>query len=98
MLSDAVDDLWLLEISSVDQAFPSQRVTGDFFDCVAFAVIGAVIRRFIRQRHPIDGDRRRIHAVWFVGLAAFTTRLLLELLATLPPWLPVGRALIRPFI
>ncbi|HVE88423.1 MAG TPA: hypothetical protein VNA44_01875 [Burkholderiaceae bacterium] len=42
--------------------------------------------------------RRRIHAVWFVGLAAFTARLLLELLAALPPWLPVGRAMIRPFI
>ena len=42
--------------------------------------------------------RRRVHAVWFVGLAAFTLRLLVELLASLPPWLPVGRALIRPFI
>ncbi len=42
--------------------------------------------------------RRRVHAVWFIGLAAFTTRLLVELLATLPPWLPIGRALIRPFI
>ena len=42
--------------------------------------------------------RRRVHLVWFVGLAGFTARLLLELLATLPPWLPVGRALIRPFI
>ena len=42
--------------------------------------------------------RRRVHAVWFLGLAAFTTRLLVELLATLPPWLPIGRALIRPFI
>lgn len=41
--------------------------------------------------------RGRIHVVWFVGLAAFTTRLLVELLAALPPWLPVGRALIRPF-
>lgn len=42
--------------------------------------------------------RRHVHAVWFLGLAAFTTRLLVELLATLPPWLPIGRALIRPFI
>jgi hypothetical protein len=42
--------------------------------------------------------KRRVHVVWFVGLAAFTTRLLVELLATLPPWLPIGRALIRPFI
>ena len=42
--------------------------------------------------------RRRVHVVWFVGLAAFTSRLLVELLATLPPWLPIGRALIRPFI
>lgn len=42
--------------------------------------------------------RRRVHIVWFAGLAAFTTRLLVELLATLPPWLPIGRALIQPFI
>ena len=42
--------------------------------------------------------KRRVHVVWFVGLAVFTTRLLVELLAALPPWLPVGRALIRPFI
>jgi len=42
--------------------------------------------------------RRRVHAVWFFGLAAFTIRLLVEWLATLPPWLPIGRALIRPFI
>lgn len=42
--------------------------------------------------------KRSVHVVWFVGLAAFTTRLLVELLATLPPWLPIGRALIRPFI
>ena len=42
--------------------------------------------------------RGRVHVVWFIGLAGFTTRLLLELLAALPPWLPVGRALVRPFI
>lgn len=42
--------------------------------------------------------RRRVHVVWLFGLAAFTGRLLVEGLATLPPWLPVGRALIRPFI
>jgi hypothetical protein len=42
--------------------------------------------------------KRRVHVVWFIGLAAFTTRLLVELLAALPPWLPVGRALIRPFV
>ena len=42
--------------------------------------------------------RRHVHTVWFLGLAAFTTRLLVELLATLPPWLSIGRALVRPFI
>lgn len=42
--------------------------------------------------------RRRVHAVWFIGLGAFTARLLVEGLAGLPPWLPIGRALIRPFI
>ncbi|MGZ8993747.1 MAG: hypothetical protein ACXW16_07015 [Burkholderiaceae bacterium] len=42
--------------------------------------------------------RRRVHAVWLVGLAAFTIRLLVEWLATLPQWLPIGRALIQPFI
>jgi len=42
--------------------------------------------------------RRRVHTVWFVGLAAFTGRLFVEGLAALPPWLPIGRALIRPFI
>ena len=42
--------------------------------------------------------RRRVHVVWFIGLAAFTARLLLELLATFPQWLPVGRALVRPFV
>lgn len=42
--------------------------------------------------------QRRVHAVWFAGLAAFTIRLLVEWLATLPQWLPIGRALVRPFI
>lgn len=42
--------------------------------------------------------RRSVHPVWWIGLTAFTARLLLELLALLPPWLPVGRALIRPFL
>jgi hypothetical protein len=42
--------------------------------------------------------RRSVHPAWWIGLGAFTARLLLELLAVLPPWLPVGRALIRPFV
>ena len=42
--------------------------------------------------------RRRVHVVWFIGLAAFTVRLLVEWLASSPQWLPVGRALVRPFI
>lgn len=42
--------------------------------------------------------RRRVHVVWLFGLVAFTGRLLVEALASLPAWLPVGRALIRPFI
>ena len=42
--------------------------------------------------------RRRVHVVWFTGLAVFTGRLLVEGLAGLPPWLPIGRALIRPFV
>ncbi len=42
--------------------------------------------------------RRRVHPAWWIGLAAFTGRLLLELLAMLPPWLPAGRAIIRAFL
>jgi hypothetical protein len=42
--------------------------------------------------------RRSVHPVWWIGLTAFTGRLGLELLAMLPPWLPVGRALIHPFL
>ena len=42
--------------------------------------------------------RRSVHPVWWIGLAAFTARLVLELLALLPPWLPIGRALVRPFL
>ncbi|HEY9218037.1 MAG TPA: hypothetical protein VIO94_08310 [Phenylobacterium sp.] len=42
--------------------------------------------------------RRSVHPVWWAGLAAFTARLLIELLAMLPPWLPVGRAILRPFV
>jgi hypothetical protein len=40
----------------------------------------------------------RLHPVWWIGLSFFLARLLIELLATLPWWLPIGRALIRPFI
>lgn len=42
--------------------------------------------------------RRRVHAAWWIGLGVFTARLVLELLAMLPPCLPVGRALIRAFL
>jgi hypothetical protein len=42
--------------------------------------------------------RRSVHPAWWFGLGAFTLRLLLELLAMLPAWLPIGRALIRPFL
>lgn len=42
--------------------------------------------------------QRSVHPVWWIGLAAFTARLLLEFLALLSPWLPIGRALIRPFL
>jgi hypothetical protein len=41
--------------------------------------------------------RRRVHPVWWVGLGAFFGRLMLELLAMLPWWLPIGRSLIRAF-
>jgi uncharacterized membrane protein YozB (DUF420 family) len=41
--------------------------------------------------------RRRVHLAWWIGLAAFFTRLMLELLTTLPWWQPFGRALIAPF-
>lgn len=40
----------------------------------------------------------RVHPVWWVGLGVFVARLLLELLAALPWWQPVGRALIGPFL
>jgi len=43
------------------------------------------------------GIRRSVHPVWWIGLGAFFTRLMLELLTTLPWWLPVGRSLVRPF-
>lgn len=42
--------------------------------------------------------RRAVHPAWWFGLGAFIARLALELLATSPPWLPVGRAMIRPFL
>ena len=42
--------------------------------------------------------RRQVHVVWFIGLAAFVCRLLIESLAALPWWLPMGRTLIRPFL
>lgn len=42
--------------------------------------------------------RQRVHPAWWAGLAAFTARLLLELAAMLPLWLPVGRALVRAFL
>jgi hypothetical protein len=42
-------------------------------------------------------SRRQVHRVWWVGLAVFFSRLMLELLTTLPWWLPYGRALIAPF-
>ncbi|MXP41923.1 hypothetical protein GRI75_09755 [Altererythrobacter soli] len=40
----------------------------------------------------------RIHAVWWYGSAIFFSRLMLELLTTLPWWQPIGRALIAPFL
>jgi hypothetical protein len=40
----------------------------------------------------------RVHPVWWIGLAAFVGRLLLELLAQLPFWQPVGRAILAPFL
>lgn len=42
--------------------------------------------------------RRAVHPAWWFGLGAFAARLALELLATLPPWLPVGRSIIRLFL
>jgi hypothetical protein len=42
--------------------------------------------------------RRSVHPVWWIGLGIFFARLMAELLATLPWWLPFGRALIRPFL
>ena len=41
--------------------------------------------------------RGHVHPVWWIGLLVFFTRLMLELLATLPWWLPIGRSLIKPF-
>ena len=42
--------------------------------------------------------RRAVHPAWWFGLGAFSARLALEIAATLPPWLPVGRSIIRLFL
>ena len=42
--------------------------------------------------------RHRAHPVWWIGLGVVLGRLLLELLAALPWWLPLGRGIVRPFV
>lgn len=42
--------------------------------------------------------RRRVHPVWWVGLALFALRNYRPLLNDWPPWIAAGRALVRPFL
>lgn len=41
---------------------------------------------------------RKLHMVWVWGLTAFVARLLIEYAGTTQTWLPIGKALIAPFV